>query len=448
VLLFLPDIFCALYDELDGGPFLEHGEAWNASPTVESLALVIERKALEGTLTENEITFRLTNHADRHETALAILRGLDRAFAYVNPVADQSDRCPSALAALGHRVRVEARLDSAIHGGALIPRLVRREPAEFAPDDLREAFGQVLRVEESLWRKGERVLLGDSEIFMRHDLSAGLRMATVPFIEDPDEMRFEVDTQHGREVYRIAPVDAPATIARMETVLDALIAADVHIALLPELCLSPTLLARWQEALRARRGATGSLQWLLAGSGDLGSSPRANTALLLSARTGLELARQDKRYRFNFDETVLKRWGLESRLGSAPLQEDMVPGEMLTIIEGGAIRAAILVCEDLARLIDRGPIVRAFGISHIFVPIFARPINEHRWEQAHSGDLVRDVGASVIVANSLIIRSILGKGTGTGLVACPDETRILESASAEAPAAFTIAPDGSLELDS
>ena len=72
---------------------------------------------------------------------------------------------------------------------------------------------------------------------------------------------------------------------------------DVAIGIVPELCLSPDLLERWQAALRGReRAATSRLRLVLAGSGNVErSTPPANTAVLLDATTGETLAQQPNR---------------------------------------------------------------------------------------------------------------------------------------------------------
>src|SRR5205823_9258516 len=159
------------------------------------------------------------------------------------------------------------------------------------------------------------------------------------------------------------------------------------------------------------------LRWVVAGSGPLETRDDrpTNTALLLDGRTGQVLGRQDKQYAFDFTSEELARWGLVSRLGSGPLRENIARSHRLTVFDAGAQRVAILICEDLGRVVDVGPLLRDLGVSHVLVPVLSRPIKEHRWEQQAADIHVRSVGATVIVSNSLVVGTISGADGGTAL---------------------------------
>src|SRR3712207_1188215 len=135
-------------------------------------------------------------------------------------------------------------------------------------------------------------------------------------IREPDELEWEVEERSGVRFYRIHPADREPTRARVDEVIRAWDSHAVAIGVAPELCLSRALLERWQVALRERPGAgTSALRLVVAGSGNVdGSSPPANEAVLLDARTGEELARQPKVHPFNFSPDDLELWGLADRL--------------------------------------------------------------------------------------------------------------------------------------
>ena len=123
---------------------------------------------------------------------------------------------------------------------------------------------------------------------------------------------------------------------------------------------------------------------MVAGSGNVdGSSPPANEAVLLDARTGEVLVRQRKVHPFNFSPEDLELWGLGDHL-TGPVDEDLSRGERVCVVEAGGARLAILVCEDLARLHAFAAALHALGVSLLLVPVFARPTQDRRWERSRA----------------------------------------------------------------
>jgi predicted amidohydrolase len=190
---------------------------------------------------------------------------------------------------------------------------------------------------------------------------------------------------------------------------------------------------------------------VLAGTGDLQTNgSAANTAVLLDGRTGSVIGSQDKLYPFNLSARVLKRWNLASRLGDKPIAEDLARTPLrLTVFDAGVVRLAILICEDLNRPLDVGPLIRDVGISHLLVPVFSRALREHRWEQTAATVHVRETGTTVIVSNSMVIPTSLGEiDPGTSLVVTPDGEGAIVGKSADPakPVCFRLLPDGSAQL--
>ena len=332
----------------------------------------------------------------------------------------------------------------------MLPRLVRRGRQEGATSDPRELFANVIRVPEQSWERCEIVRLGEAVTFHRHEVAAGIVVGCVPVIADPVEMVFRVRQTPDEARYLIAPADSPATLARIPQIVDGLDAANIQIAVAPELTLTPALLRGWQDALRRpERGAT-RLRILLAGTGAMyPSDGRAqNVAILLDGRTGEILTRQSKFYGFDFTEEEIARWNLEGYLGASATTEDLVPAKTLTVVDGGGLRIAILICEDLARLLDLAPLVRDLGISHVLTPVFARPIREHRWEQTAAQVHARETGTTIVVSNSLVMATIAPREGGTSLVLSPHRAEALigESRDPSEPACFVLLGDGSAEL--
>jgi predicted amidohydrolase len=398
------DLFCELFDRLDPAQFHHEGEAWMADAKVAAIAAGVTQAALDG---------EAVAAPDAGRQTFAVLLGLDAALAHANPLLGGA--APSALTEYALRYVESGRLDSGALPGALLPRFARPGRRGQLPDDLADAFGSVVRVDAAGWDACDHAALPARSRLTRPEREAGLRVATAPMIREPDELKWEVEERSGLRFYRIHPADRQPTRERVEKVVAAWDEHDVVIGIAPELCLSRALLERWQVALRERVGAgTSRLRLVVAGSGNVdGSSPPANEAVLLDARTGEVLVRQRKVHPFNFSPDDLELWGLADRL-TAPIDEDLRRGGRLCVVEAGGARLAMLVCEDLARLHAFAATLHAHGVSLLLVPVFARPTKDRRWERARAEVYSDAIGSSVVVANSLVIAEILGSPTPVG----------------------------------
>jgi predicted amidohydrolase len=455
-----PDLFCEFYDALDPVQTRERAEEWLSDDALNSLAESVRADVAHGR-SAAAVRMRVMNPpagpGSGEDTQsiiegrrFAALVGLDRAFAHVAAVKTTLERTPVSLVLLAAHVEVHGRLDSGDHGGALLPRLVQRGRYEGSVSDRRELFTSVIRVPAVSWERCEVVRLGEAVTLHRHEVAAGILIGCVPVIADPAEIVFRVRGRPGGNRYRVGPAGLPVTDARITQIVDGLDRAGVLIGVAPELTLTPSLLRGWQQALRrGDRGPT-SLRMVLAGTGVLhGGEGRApNTAILLDGRTGEVIARQGKFYGFDFTPEEIVRWRLESQLGAGPVAEDLLPASKLTVLDGGGLRIAILICEDLARLLDLAPLVRDLGISHVLTPVFARPIREHRWEEVASRAHARETGTTIVVSNSLVMQSIAPRDGGSSLVLAPHKSEALIGRSSDpaGPACFMLTPDGSAEL--
>src|SRR4051812_6009626 len=362
---------------------------------------------------------------DRARQIFATLLGPDAAPAHATPLSGAA--APPALAEYALRYAESGRFDSGAVPGALLPRFARPGRGGQLPDHLADAFGSVVRVSAAGWDACDHAALPARSRLTRPEREAGLRVGAAPMIREPDELEWEVEERSGLRFYRIRPADREPTRARVERVIAAWDEQDVAIGVAPELSLSRPLLERWQVALRERvRAATSRLRLVVAGSGDVhGSSPPANEALLLDARTGEVLVRQPKVHPFNFTHEDLELWGLADRL-TAPIDEDLSRGERVCVVDAGGTRLAILVCEDLARLHAFAAALHAHGVSLLLVPVFARPTKDRRWERARAEVYSDAIGSSVVVANSLVIAEILRSPTpvGTAIAVAPGHAAV------------------------
>ena len=428
------DLFCELFDRLDAARFHAEGAAWMADAKVATTAVEVEQAALDG---------EPVAAPDGARQAFATLLGLDAALAHANPLFGEA--APRALAEYALRYAESGRLDSGAHPGALLPRFARPGRRGQLPDDRADAFGSVVRVTAADWEACDHAALPARSRLTRPERETGLRVATAPMIRQPDELDWKVKERSGLRFYQIHPTDREPTRARVEKVIAAWDEQDVAIGVAPELCLSRGLLEHWQLALREREGAGASgLRLVMAGSGNVnGSSPPANEAVLLDARTGEVLVRQQKVHPFNFSQQDLELWGLTDRL-TGPIDEDLRRGERVCVVETGGARLAILVCEDLARLHAFAAALHAHGVSLLLVPVFARPTKDRRWERARAEVYSDAIGSSVVVANSLVIAEILRSPTpvGTAIAVAPGRAAVGHSCEPDDIVVFALDGDG------
>jgi predicted amidohydrolase len=428
------DRFCELFDQLDPAQFHDEGESWMADDEIAATAAAIERAVLAGE--------PIADPAGARET-FATLLGLDAALAHANPLFGEA--APPALTEYALRYAETGAFDSGALPGALLPRFARPGRSGQVPETVADAFAFVVRVGAAEWGVCDRAALPAHTRLTRPDRESSLRIATAPMIRAPDELEWEVEERAGLRFYRIRPADQEPTRARVEKVIAAWDDQDVAIGIAPELCLSPTLLERWQVALKRRANArTSRLRMVVAGSGNLnGSSPPANEAVLLDARTGTVLVRQRKIHPFNFSPEDLQLWGLADRM-TGPIDEDLARGDRVCVVEAGGARIAILVCEDLARLHAFAPALHAHGVSLLLVPVFARPTKDRRWERSRAEVYSDAIGSNVVVANSLVIAEILQTPTpvGTALAVAPGHAAVGHSSEPDDVVVFELDGDG------
>jgi predicted amidohydrolase len=428
------DLFCELFDRLDPAEFRAEGEAWMADADIATAAAEVEQAALDG---------RHVAEPDGGRRTFAVLLGLDAALAHANPLLGEA--APPALSEYALRYAESGRFDTGAVPGALLPRFARPGRRGQLPDDAAGAFGAVVRVDAAGWDACDHAALPARCRLSRLERERGLRVATAPIIREPDELEWAMEERSGLRFYRIHPADRDPTRARVSNVIAAWDEQDVAIGVAPELCLSRALLEGWQAALREREGAaTSRLRLVVAGSGNLdGSAPPANEAVLLDARTGEVLVRQRKVHPFNFSQQDLELWGLTDRL-TGPIDEDLSRGERVSVVEAGGLRLAILVCEDLARLHAFAAALHAHGVSLILVPVFARPTKDRRWERARAEVYSDAVGASVVVANSLVIAEILRSPApvGTAIAVAPGHAVVGHSCEPHDVVVFSLDCDG------
>jgi hypothetical protein len=379
--------------------------------TNDSAMMAARDRALSELRSTGELDSATINTATE-EQLLGILKALELILQRGTPAFAATD--PVAMRLRGQFQR--SGKFNATTDGAVLPRYVEAGRPRATAEALDEVFSNVVRVSEDVWKRCTQINLY-SPGNERHDVTVPVSglvpVGQVPFAAPGDIKLAHDTTAAGINVYTCTP--DTGLVGRVAKAMAALRAAGSQIALVPEATLTDEILAAWQAAC-----SPGGPEWILVGTGDVtGAHPGAsapavglttaggitlgpNRAVLLDGRSGDVIAVQDKRYGF----TILPEYRAAYGLGSAPdetLDEGMIQGKKLTIIESRVGRVAILVCEDLDHMTQDGAMLREVGVSLVLAPIVAPPIIAYRWQHQASMSLAKDIGSTVLTFNSLAL---------------------------------------------
>lgn len=306
----------------------------------------------------------------------------------------------AGLTELTLRYLETGRLNTDVVQGAVLPKVAVPAQDHLLPESLRDAFSAVIRVAPDTPIAGAQELLDTWP--SRTARENGLLIAALPAFDRTTSFEIErIERPVASYRVRIGTIaDSESWVAERLEILDA---AGSHIALLPELALTPALLAEWRKVCRVTELLPGNrLRWIVLGSGpetdNRGVRPR-NRAVVIDRATGEVLWQQDKQYRFQLEQSHIDRWGL-GELGQGPLEEWITVGASVTIAEAPGLRATVIVCEDLTELDTVGATIKAWGTSHAFCPIFSQAIRRYRWENQHGAWLLGHAGVQLVVCNS------------------------------------------------
>src|ERR1051325_6973416 len=171
------DLFCELFDGIAAADFRAHGESWLLDREVQARAAEVEASALAGKPIAVGHPF-------------VALLGLDAALARAHPLL--GGPAPPALSEYALRYAESGRFDSGARPGALLPRFARPGRRGQLPEDLADAFGAVVRVQQADWDACDHATLPGHARLTRPAREAGLRVATAPMIREPDELEWDV----------------------------------------------------------------------------------------------------------------------------------------------------------------------------------------------------------------------------------------------------------------
>ncbi|MDC0769368.1 hypothetical protein [Streptomyces sp. HD] len=403
------DLFVALYDELPDEHFSgRQALTWYNDPDLQNLAdSVCDDVTQHGRATLSLVRGIIHEYGDMGR--FTVLIGLDQAFRHagVHPgyIPD------TKLEWLSRRYNETHSLNSNTkHTGLLLPRFTRPGRLLAEPADKPDFFG-VHRVTPSQ-------CAGIRHTGIEPDIDPGfhpekpISIGSAPIAETHHDLKFDYSEANGAGLYRITPKEGVLG-PRIETVIHDLENSGAVIGVLPECTLSNDLLEHWEGLLDADPPPASSLEWILLGTGPLGCmDPPPNRAVLVDRITGKHLLKQDKRAGFTFGVGQAAEWGLPGRPVREPVAEDITRGQQVTVLETTMGRIAVLICEDVKQNAAWIGKCQAFGVSHIFVPLFAAPISWElkKWERIAAEHCVDELGAWVVLANSLAVGHALDLG--------------------------------------
>jgi hypothetical protein len=387
--------------DLYGSLISEHRyrlDQWFGDPWVQTERNAVQARIRDRSVLPEDWVERLRS-SQRGEFAL--LLGLDDAFMTVHPKFDTWDH--GTMTATWTRYGLDGRYNADESAGLVLPRFAYPARPLVSPESVSGYLRNVVCVLPAESSRARYRHL-DSTLDLPADVHLDwLSIGCVPFVSAVEEM--DLSTSESPARYRVQVRDCAEVHERVALVLKHMDATGVIIGFLPEATLTAETLEVWRNLVRrTARPAGGRLEWILTGTGPLGgSTPPANRAVMIHRLTGEVVMSQDKMHPFTFDANQLAEWNLQPFLGHDTTSEDLLEGSELTIVSGRLGRVAIVICEDLDRAADLVPTIRAFNVSHVFTPIFAKEIGLISWQYGAAASLTREAGTSVFVSNSLVV---------------------------------------------
>jgi hypothetical protein len=425
------DLFAVFYDELarDRERFNRQAESWVVRRGFEDIASRAEQMALtKGEVDPTHLKSTMSSRSAPYR--LAVLTGIDRALAHVNP--RQDSVAAGALVRILARYARTGKFSTDNARGAVLPRLTwPARPTHQAT--MAEWFTAVIRVPEASWQAIKYKRIAVSQDLPRSSRNINIAMAPLLHsLQDIDITRIpgcSHDPRTGKMVdgYVLGPVDREEIRARIRGILSRLTEEKAVIGVLPEASLCTSLLAYWQDLLRQLDqdpNVGPHRYWILVGTGPIGEPDPAgrhsNRAVVLD-QSGEQIFSQDKVRDFSLTPQTIKTWGLSKTLDASALAVEWINrGSKIEVRESFAGRFAILICEDITGS-EWKSVLEDCGVSHLLVPIFAGPLKD-KWAfpSSEAEQYVRQIGSWVLAVNSHVTAH--DEKTCIGMLAGPSKT--------------------------
>ncbi|MEW1928421.1 hypothetical protein [Streptomyces sp. NPDC088360] len=396
------DLFVVLYDLLPERPFLGlTANQWHADLFVHQLAdEICEEATANGTVDTARVEKIFGQHGEKG--IFAALTGLDQVLGAVNPFSGA--RCPSALNKIARRYNEKNQLNDpeGPTTGLLLPRCTRPGKLLAQPTG-RPDFFNVHRVTADDCRNVRHI--GFKQRNGAHfSGKKAIPIGSAPLLESYDDLKFDFHQVDGTTFYKVSTRDERLR-DRIDHVVKNLDESGAEIGVMPESTLSNALYDHWKTHVGTEPEGS-RLRWVLLGTGPLGEDdPPPNRAVLVDRSTGETILTHDKVHGFTMGKGQADRWQLPRRPDHERAAEYLERGEGVTVVETAIGRVAVLICEDIKQSTDWEAPLRAFGVSHLFVPLLSSPISRaiRRWDRLAAERCVEVIGAWVVLANSLAV---------------------------------------------
>jgi predicted amidohydrolase len=400
------EAFCAIYRELDEAVLVARGAAWFRDSGFHDAVIVVRDAILAGR--DPDAFVETAESVDGQRERVIALRGIDQAFAQLNPY-HRAGAAPHSLARYQARYDLDGRFNDDPAEGLLVPKLAWSAQRDDQPLTLTELTQSLSYAPPEVLPRIEPHVAPKRCGMSREARRLGVTVACAPASADFGDLDMTIGRGSDYDTYKGSMGDAAGVRDRYVRILAAALAGDADAVVLPELMCSESLLDFWRDQLRALAPRR-ALRWMFTGTGDIrdGGTGPVNAGALLDGVTGETIAVQRKQFPFDITpEQQARDYPLPFARGR-PLREAIEPGYGCAVVELGAARVAILICEDLTRIAPLMPALNTIGVSHILAPVFSTPTMPFRWEQGAGGDWAKANGATTIVANSLVLGRLSG----------------------------------------
>ncbi|HEY0641186.1 MAG TPA: hypothetical protein VGD67_26440 [Pseudonocardiaceae bacterium] len=368
--------------------------------------------------------------------AYVLLCAIDRAFATLDPYV--GTRHQGELRRFRTTFRRLRRYNKDGTDGAVLPRRSFPARPQQIPDHEADHFHSLMLVPALPADVRFRYLHPEFDFPERTRAETDIAVGCVPFLASTDELDItrieDAEPWYSIKARTTCRGDIARWQQRISQVLANLDDSGAHIGVLPELALTDELLDRWQKHLLATpRTPASNLEWVLVGTGpltiDQDAEQSPNRAVLLHRDTGRTLMTQDKRSPFTMTDQQIHDWQLTA-LAPGPLTEWMHDSrDGHEVLETRIARLAILICEDVSRLLTVGAAVAGLAPTLLLVPVFAPPILRYRWQHTAAEQFAHNTGSATVVATSCAITlrpdphrpPVAAGDSGTALVLMPHQ---------------------------
>ena len=399
-------LFMELYDQLPDDVFLaDKAVQWdNEDAWVTLHAMRVYDQILTYGEADPVQIERIVKEGD-DRGIFTVLRGIDWALAHINPFSNIYEH--ENLEWLAIRYAETGRLNT---GGRRRVRFSPGERTRRPRGTCRKAlYFRLHRVTRQSWAKIKLEILPNACQPPKFRPGQYIPVGCAPLLETFDDVELDIQKRYKTLFFRIGPVGSRSLRDRILRVIRNLDASGATIGIIPESTLTDGLLRYWKDEAVRTATLDKPLRWLLVGTGPLGGNdPPLNRAVLLDRFTGQEILSQDKLTSFVLTADQVRDWKLPGKPIAEPAAEDITRGSTVTVLETALGRLAVVICEDLNQSIEWDRELFECGFTHLFVPIFSKPIMYFRWEQQGVERQITNSGAWLVVANSLVIQNALG----------------------------------------